>query len=118
MILKWAENKEKDKLVDELSTFIDTLMSERDSLAEKLRNFNKDKEMSKLLKENENLKINSLHTLSEKEREEADAFREKHWKKCQGNISYLLTGASIGTRVEVICSKCKTQKDITDISVW
>ncbi|RHJ10100.1 hypothetical protein [Bacillus sonorensis] len=118
MILKWIENKEKNKLMDELSTFIDNLIGERDSFAEKLRNFNKDEEISKLLKENENLRINSLHALSGKEREEADAFREEHWKKCQGNTSYLLTGASIGTRVEVICSKCKTQKDITDISVW
>ncbi|AMR10677.1 hypothetical protein AB684_10960 [Bacillus licheniformis] len=118
MILKWIENKEKNKLMDELSTFIDNLMGERDSLAEKLRNFKKDEEISKLLKENESLRINSLHTLSEKEREEADAFREEHWKKCKGNTSFLLTGASIGTRVEVICSKCKTQKDITDISVW
>ncbi|MCF7618539.1 hypothetical protein L3137_14885 [Bacillus sonorensis] len=104
--------------MDELSTFIDNLINERDSLVEKLRNFNKDEEISKLLKENENLRINSLHTLSEKEREEADAFKEEHWKKCKGNTSYLLTGASIGTRVKVICSKCKTQKDITDISVW
>lgn len=118
MILKWIENKEKNKLMDELSTFIDNLIGERDSFAEKLRNFKKDEEISKLLKENESLRINSLHTLSEKEREEADAFREEHWKKCKGNTSFLLTGASIGTRVEVICSKCKTQKDITDISVW
>lgn len=80
MILKWIENKEKNKLMDELSTFIDNLMGERDSLAEKLRNFKKDEEISKLLKENESLRINSLHTLSEKEREEADAFREEHWK--------------------------------------
>ncbi|KAA6446731.1 hypothetical protein [Bacillus swezeyi] len=118
MILKWAENKEKDKLMNELNTFIGNLTSERDSLAEKLRNFNKDEEISKLLKENENLRINSLHSLSEKEREESDAFREEHWKKCKGNTSYLLTGAGIGTRVEVICSKCKIKKDITDISVW
>ncbi|MCY7858753.1 hypothetical protein MOB44_19205 [Bacillus sonorensis] len=118
MILKWAESKEKDKLMNDLNTFIGKLMSERDSLTEKLSNFNKDEEIAKLLKENENLRINSLHILSEKEREEVDAFREEHWKKCQGNTSYLLTGASMGTAIEVICSKCKTQKDITDISVW
>lgn len=41
MILKWIENKEKNKLMDELSTFIDNLMGERDSFAEKLRNFKK-----------------------------------------------------------------------------
>ncbi|MED2944236.1 hypothetical protein P4284_22750 [Bacillus swezeyi] len=118
MILRWAENKEKNKLMNDLNTFIGNLMNERDSFAEKLRNFNKDKEIAKLLKENENLRINSLHILSEKERKEVNVFREEHWKKCKGNTSYLLTGAGIGTRVEAICSICKTKKDITDISVW
>ncbi|KXZ22441.1 hypothetical protein P4T89_12445 [Bacillus nakamurai] len=118
MILKWAEKREKDKMMDDLGTFIDNLINERDSLADKVRNFSKDEEIAKLLKENENLRINSLHTLSEKERDEADAFRDEHWEKCKGNMAYLLTGASMGTAIEVICSKCKTQKDITDISVW
>ncbi|MDM5216884.1 hypothetical protein [Bacillus velezensis] len=118
MFFKWAEKREKDRMMSDLGTFIDNLINERDSLAEKIRSFNADEEIAKLLKENENLRINSLHTLSEKERDEADAFREEHWEKCKGNMAYLLKGASMGTAIEVICSKCKTKKDITDISVW
>ncbi|MBP3047353.1 hypothetical protein J9345_11870 [Bacillus subtilis subsp. subtilis] len=114
MFLKWVEKRDKDNL----STFIDNLINERDSLADKVRKFSKDKEIAKLLKENENLRNNNLHTLSEKERNEADAFRDEHWGKCKGNIAYLLTGVSMGTAIEVICSKCKTKKDITDINAW
>ncbi|XAK55537.1 hypothetical protein AAHT66_15405 [Bacillus inaquosorum] len=118
MFLKWVEKREKDKMMDDLSAFIDNLINERDSLVYKVRKFSKDEEIAKLLKENENLRNNSLHTLSEKERNEADAFRHEHWGKCKGSIAYLLTGVSMGTAVEVICSKCKTKKDITDISAW
>lgn len=34
MFLKWVEKREKDKMMDDLSAFIDNLINERDSLVD------------------------------------------------------------------------------------
>ena len=108
----------KDKVMRDLSAFIDKLISEKDSLSEIVRNYNKDEHIEKLIEENTKLRIHSLHTLSEKEKEQADVFRKKHWESCKGNTRYILEGTGIGTAVGVQCTKCGVKKDITDTSNW
>lgn len=109
---------EKEKYIKELNMFFDRLINERNSFAGKLKNYNKDEHIAKLIKYNDNLRVNSLHVLSDKEKEEADSFKKEHWERCRGNVQYILRGTGLGTAVAVQCLKCDTRKDITDTDNW
>jgi hypothetical protein len=117
MNINWLGNK-KTKIMGELNVFIDNLINERNSLAEQLRNYNAEEKVANVLKENDKLRVNSLHVLSEKEREQADVFRKGHWESCKGNARYILEGTGIGMGVTVQCTKCNRTKNITDVSNW
>lgn len=107
-----------EKILKNLEDYIDDINSTNKILREKLNNYNKDEEIAKLLKENERLRMNSLHILTEKEEMEYKEFREEHYRNCKGNTKFILVPTGIGTSVSVCCTKCNKKEDITDCSNW
>ncbi len=89
-------------------------------LQEELKNFNKDDEIQRLLSENSRLRRNSIKIMTKKEKEAAELFAKKHYESCNSKlgISYILTGAGMGTTIEVMCNKCGVEEDITDTDSW
>ena len=117
-MIRQIEEHNKDKIMEDLSDFINKLINERNALSEQISNYNKDEQVAKLKRENECIKSNSLHILTKSEREQVELFKEEHWRNCKGSIKYLLEGTGLGTIVTVFCSKCGISEDITDIENW
>lgn len=93
---------------------------ENASLRQRMQEWRKDEEIQKLEVENTRLRCLSLHVMSEKEREDDQAFRHAHYESCHnGNdYEYELIGTGIGTVIKIRCPVCGEHKDITDISNW
>lgn len=106
------------KIIEDLNLYIEDLLERKDSLATQLREFKQDEEIQKLTKELSDTRSRSLHTMTEKENEEAKAFSAEHWATCKGNMKYILEGTGIGTAVSIQCKKCQTIKDVTDMDNW
>lgn len=86
----------------------------------KYEEFRKDKEIQRLDAEIKRLRHLSLHVMSEKERDDEQAFRHVHYERCgNGNdYEYNLIGTGIGTIIAIKCPVCGERKDITDIRNW
>lgn len=57
--------------------------------------------------------------LNEKEKDAANVFYKKHFKKCKSihfSMDFFATG--IGTSINVTCEVCGKDKDITDYDCW
>lgn len=106
------------KIMDELNLYLKSLTRENDGLRKRLQTFNKEEEIQKLQNELDRMRLYSLHIMSEKEHEDARTFSKYHYETCNSNIQYILEGTGIGTGIVVVCKKCKTEKDITDVSGW
>lgn len=109
---------QREKALAPLNKFIDDLVSQNANLRKILDEYNKDEKIAELKRDNYRLRINCLHTLSEKESEQAKEFSNEHWEKCKGNTRYILEDTGIGTAVCVQCTKCGAKKDITDHENW
>ena len=108
----------KKQCMGQLQEFIDGLIGTIGRLEERLNSYNKDDEIKRLQDANAQLRSNSLYILSDKEEQKAKAFRKEHWETCKGNVFYVITPTGIGTGVDVVCSKCKTEQNITDYTDW
>ena len=117
-MMNFFYERNKKKIMGELDSFINNLIHEKMLLQEQLRSYDVEERVAKLLAENKELRSASLHVLTEAEKEQAVEFKNEHWDKCEGNVSYILTGTGVGTGVDVVCTKCGTKKDVTDYSVW
>lgn len=87
-------------------------------LQSKLDDFNKDDEIAKLREELEETRVNSLHVMSDSEKEKWDNFRKRHYAKCMGNTTITLEGTGLGWGIKLTCTKCNRCEDITDTSNW
>lgn len=117
MKFNWYED-EKSKVVGNLETFIEKLISRNNSLSKQLKDYDKDSSIQKLNDEIKNLRKSSIHIMSKQETKDADEFRSNHWKSCESNIQYILEGTGIGTAISVKCKKCSAVESITDVTDW
>jgi hypothetical protein len=106
------------KLLDNLSSYINNLISRNDYLQEQLNNFRKEDEIQKLEQENTRIRTHSISIMSEQEKADAKAFSSEHYAKCKGNTRYIVEGTGIGDVIKVQCTRCNEIKDITDSSNW
>lgn len=59
------------------------------------------------------------YTLLTAERKDADRWKKRHRKNCPAaNFRYYFKETGIGTYVEIHCTKCRKNKNITDYSSW
>jgi len=109
---------QKDKVIRPLEDYIDKLVSQNTMLRLKLNNFNKEEEIKKLNNELTELRSNSIHCLTIKEKNLVEKFRNEHWESCKGNIRYIIEGTGLGNGVSLQCTKCSKSENITDYDKW
>lgn len=88
--------------------------------------YNKDEEIKRLNDRITTLRQNSLHILSDKERDAISRFRQVHYESHKeshpriagSSFIYRLSGTGIGTCVEITCPICNETLDVTDTSSW
>lgn len=120
----WQDKMKKfmdNKKVAGLNTILDSitaLFEENESLKQKLRDYRKEDEIAKLEAEIAQMRLDTLHTLTSKEKVKATNFRKKHYESCKGNTQYILLGTGIGTATTVQCTKCGEKENITDYEGW
>lgn len=107
------------RMLEELNSYIEDVISQKDKLKEQLREYNKDEKIQELTDKITMLRSKSVHIMSDSEYEESKKFSNEHYELCKGNIQYIVYGAGgIGTVIQVKCDKCDEQRDITDIDNW
>jgi hypothetical protein len=106
------------KMLEDLNLYISDLIDSNKRLNEKLNNYSKEEEIQKLKNKLDYYLTNSLHIMSDKEKDDLKIFRDGHYETCKGNINITLEGTGIGTGVTVKCKKCNIEKDITDVDSW
>ncbi|UGO46207.1 hypothetical protein PQE74_gp124 [Bacillus phage vB_BanS_Chewbecca] len=104
----------KETILDSITA----LFEENESLKQKLRDYRKEDEIAKLEAEISQMRLDTLHTLTSKEKVKATNFRKKHYESCKGNTQYILLGTGIGTATTVQCTKCGEKENITDYDGW
>jgi len=120
----WQEKMQQfmaNKKVAGLNVILDSiaaLFEENESLKQKLRDYRKEDEIAKLEAEIAQMRLDTLHTLTSKEKVKATNFRKKHYESCKGNTQYILLGTGIGTATTVQCTKCGEKENITDYDGW
>uniref|UniRef100_A0AB39C7A4 Uncharacterized protein n=1 Tax=Bacillus phage KoopaTroopa TaxID=3234046 RepID=A0AB39C7A4_9CAUD len=120
----WQEKMQKfmaNKKVAGLNVILDSitaLFEENESLKQKLRDYRKEDEIAKLEAEIAQMRLDTLHTLTSKEKVKASQFSRKHYESCKGNTQYILLGTGIGTATTVQCTKCGEKENITDYDGW
>ena len=91
-------------------------------LREKLRTYDKEKEIVERDETINRLYKHSICVMSEKEAKADDVFRNKHWKEtgCRNGNHYIydLVGSGLGVDITITCPVCGESKNITDISSW
>ncbi len=107
---------EFDRHFDELHRDFEFLIAENQALREQLRTWNRETEVQSLKSALKKAHSNSLVMLTDKERTETEAFRQKHYESCRnrGTYYYKLTEAGFNTAVEITCPVCGRTKIITD----
>lgn len=110
--------KNRNKVLADLTLFIDNLINERNALSERLAEYKKEEEVAKLLEANNKLRIMSLHFMSEQEQKDAREFSSEHYNSCKSNVQYIVEGTGIGDVITVKCKKCGKEKNITDYDCW
>lgn len=98
----------------------DRASNEAEYFRKKCEEFRRDEEIQRLENEIKRLERLSLHVLSDKEREDEQKFRHKHYISCNNGNSYEyeLVGTGIGTVIAIRCPVCDEREDITDTSCW
>lgn len=107
-----------ENVLNNLEKYIEGLISSNEKLKERVANFNKDEEIKRLKKEIDDIRVNSLTILNDKERKDTREFSEAHFKSCKSHILYILEGTGIGMGITVKCAKCGVEKDVTDVESW
>lgn len=107
-----------ENVLKNLEKYIEGLISSNEKLKERVANFNKDEEIKRLQKELDDMRVNSLTVLNDKERRDSRHFSEEHFKSCKSNILYILEGTGIGMGITVKCAKCGVEEDVTDVDSW
>lgn len=120
MNLKRKKLKEqKNEIIESTSIFIDNLINEVDTLKLKIDDLESGKAIVELRKEIESIKKNSLHIISDYEKEKIKDFKYSHNNTCNGyDVDIILSHTNIGVVVKVECHKCNTIKDVTDYNLW
>lgn len=112
--------KEFDKGVEDIVAEYRRVCSRCDYLQKRLDEYNKDEEIQGLEERIQGLHRNSLMIMSDKERDDDEAFRQEHYETCNNGSTfcYELSGTGIGTVIIVSCPVCGAKKNITDINSW
>ncbi|UUV46256.1 hypothetical protein [Bacillus phage vB_BanS-Thrax2] len=97
---------------------ITALFEENEKLKQQLKDYRKEDEIKKLEAEISQLRLDTLHTLTAKEKVRATEFRKKHYESCKGNTEYILLGIGIGIATTLRCTKCGEKENITDYDGW
>lgn len=105
-------------LLSELKLYIETLISQNTELRNELKNWNSESEIKKLKQEIESLRVLSLYTRSNKERESEHLFKVKHGENCDGSLLYEFGDNGIGSWYHVECKKCGLRTAISDPDSW
>ena len=113
----------KSKIIDklhEIENYINALEDSKDEVYKQLKEYNKDSEIQKLQTEIAYIKKNSIHIMSNKEKEFAKQFKEEHLHKYDERLgfSYIVTPTGIGNGLNIRCNQCEEEKDITDYENW
>ncbi|UGO51010.1 hypothetical protein PQE70_gp157 [Bacillus phage vB_BanS_Nate] len=114
---EYMKNKRDDNL-GSIITSIVKLHEENEALKQKLKDYRKEDEIAKLEAEIAQMRLDTLHTLTSKEKVKATKFKNKHYESCKGNTQYILLGTGIGTATTVQCTKCAERENITDYDGW
>jgi hypothetical protein len=101
-----------------LNNFVDSIVNENTMLRTKIETYNKDEEIQKMKEKLSHYMSNSLHIMTDSEKEKRKAFSNKHYNWCKSNYRTILVGTGIGTSVEVQCIKCGASECITDTDNW
>lgn len=107
-----------ESIIGDLNLYVQDLIDRNNRLNDTLIKFNKDEEIQKLKGEVSNLLMNSIHIMSDKEKELSKNFSNKHYSSCKSNSEYIIYGTGIGTIVKTRCKKCGDMEDITDTNNW
>ena len=113
-----VRSKGHDKILRELSVYIEDLIERKNNLKDKLDNYSKADEIKRLEDKIQFYISNSIHIMSDKESIDAKTFSTEHYESCKSNIQYILEGTGIGTAVSVKCKKCGAVKNVTDFESW
>lgn len=117
-ILNEIKKTELTKAQQCINDYIDNIEKENKELKEIIRTYNKDSEIQKLVNKVNIIRHNSLHISTNKEKEDIKNFSAYHYKKCKSNSEIIIIGTGIGNVIKVRCTKCKEEKDVTDINNW
>lgn len=108
--------------LEEMREINESQQSTIEYLREKLRTYDKEKEIAERDKEISRFRNHSICVMSDKEMDADVRFRTKHWKNtgCKNGNHYIydLVGAGLGVDITIICPVCGERENITDISSW
>jgi len=116
-IQKFMNNKQRAGLNTVIDSITD-VFEENEKLKQQLRDYRKEDEIAKLEEEINQMRLNSIHIMTTKEKVKASTFAKEHYASCKGSTRYILTGTGIGTHTLIECKNCKVQEDITDYEGW
>lgn len=111
-----------DECLKEMREINESQQSTIEYLREKLRTYDKEKEIVERDEEISRLRNHSICVMSDKEMDADVKFRTKHWKDtgCKNGNHYIydLVGTGFGTDIRIICPVCGESENITDITSW
>lgn len=111
-----------DNCLEEMREINESQQSTIEYLREKLRTYDKEKEIAERDEEISRLRNHSIYVMSDKEMDADVRFRTKHWKDtgCKNGNHYIydLVGTGFGTDIRIICPVCGESENITDINSW
>jgi len=113
-------------LIQQVTESYEETKNQLDYWKQKYKEYDRDDNVSSLKEQIDDIRSRSLLIFSKKESERDKAFRRAHYdmhecdkNKATGNTYvYTLTGAGIGTIINITCPICGQSKDITDIESW
>lgn len=111
-----------DECLKEMREINESQQSTIEYLREKLRTYDKEKEIVERDEEISRLRNHSICVMSDKEMDADVKFRTKHWKDtgCKNGNHYIydLVGTGFGIDIRIICPVCGESENITDITSW
>ena len=111
-----------DECLKEMREINESQQSTIEYLREKLRTYDKEKEIVERDEEISRLRNHSICVMSDKEMDADVKFRTKHWKDtgCKNGNHYIydLVGTGLGTDITITCPICGESENITDITSW
>lgn len=112
-----------DQELDKIKEYINILEKDKQGYIDDLRKlreeYDRDEEVKQLKERIEFLESNSLYILSENQNKQIKEFGEKHYAKCHEVYKYItVTPTEIGIGVDIKCSKCGEELDLTNYDEW